>query len=132
MSSRQTFFLTGGVMGLVIVLIVMFAYFGQEARNIAEDGKQQSQANAKAISDVNNTLNQFVDKWFGRVEKSNVMNNYTQQELLKLGKGLDSTENNILGNLTRHRIVANETRDLLINFGDNILDNITKQIDRLK
>ena len=89
----------GGLVLLIIIgVIVITGSKANEENSLA--AKQQSIQNNKDIDALNKTFNQFVDQWTERVRIGNTNTNTTQD---KIDRGVQ----NIIGNLSAHRIIAN-------------------------
>jgi hypothetical protein len=110
--------LSVGVLSLLVFTIVIGGYYIDET-------KKQTDVNNKYIITVDKKLNDFTTK-FKEVQKTdNERNNITLRLLVEQEKQLlnmthaqqiifqkqISNEEHILGNLTKHRLVSNETRD---------------------
>jgi len=148
MSSKVQVGLTSGILGLILFGIIIGAYFIQETKNTAEQTKQTAFNNTKISQDFDKRVSTFIDNWQKRVNVSNKINNGTQSKLLNLSMEQAeqerqllslqrnateilhkqiSNEKNIQDNLTRHRIVANYTRDNTI----SILNDTQRLIEQL-
>jgi len=122
MSEKLNRYLPTGIVMLLIFGLVIGAYYIQEV-------KTQSIENSNQISQINKTVSGFIDQWQTRVKIGNNVNNATQGKIINLTTDLQHTESDILGNLTKHRMVANQTRDLTINMTANMLGNQKQIID---
>ena len=88
MSYKTQIFLSSGVIMMTLVAIGMI-YFGiQQATEISLAGKEQSEENEQVIKDVDAKINEFIEVWFERVNKSNVIQNNTQDQLLNISHTL--------------------------------------------
>jgi len=125
MSEKLNRYLPTSIVMLLIFGLVIGAYYIQEV-------KTQSAENSNQINQINTTVNGFIDQWQARVKIGNSVNNVTQGKIINLTTDLQNTEDNILGNLTRHRMVANQTRDLTVNMTANMLENQKQIIDLQK
>jgi len=135
MSQKIQLGLTSSVIGLLIFGIIIGGIFIQETKQTAEDAKQTATKNVKIAQDFDKRITTFIDNWQKRVQVSNKINNGTQSKLLNLSleqseeeKQLLSlqhnaskilklqliNENQLKDNLTNHRIIANQTRDRVI------------------
>jgi hypothetical protein len=135
LSNKIQIGLTSGILGLLLFGIIIGAYFIQETKNTAEQAKQVAANNTKISQEFDKRVSTFIDNWNKRVQVGNKINNATQTKLLNLSiEGTEqehqllalqhnateilqkqiTNEKNILGNLTKHRIVANFTRDQII------------------
>jgi len=122
MSEKLNRYLPTGIIMLLIFGLVIGAYYIQEV-------KTQSVENSNQISQINKTVTGFIDQWQTRVKIGNSVNNNTQGKIINLTTDLQHTESDILGNLTKHRMVANQTRDLTLNMTSNMLGNQKQIID---
>jgi hypothetical protein len=148
LSSKIQVGLTSGILGLLLFGIIIGAYFIQETKNTAEDAKVTAAKNVKIAQEFDKRVSTFIDNWNKRVQVGNKINNATQTKLLNLSiEGTEQehqllalqhnateilhkqiiNEKNIQDNLTRHRIVANSTRDMTI----DILNDTERLIQQL-
>jgi hypothetical protein len=130
MSQTYNKFLPTGIAILLIFAITVGSLYIQETKNVSIENK-------KSIQQINKTLNDYVDKWDGRIKVSNEVNNSTQRQLLTLAQNLTdvvhrlevaevqrgNVTNNILGNLTSHRLVTNHTNDIAEQLANQTLVN---------
>jgi len=122
MSQLQQVGLSLGIIILLLLTIGVGGYYVTETKNRTEEVKAGQQAFVKDFQDVQKVEN----------ERNNITLNLmveAEKQLLNLSKQNDdifqqqlTNEKNIQGNLTDHRIVANETRDQIL----SILRNETK------
>ena len=111
MSARITLGSTlGGLVLLIIIGVIVITgskaneEAAIEAKKNAEAAKLQSERNNVDNKQINATLHQFIDMWTERVRIGNTNTNNTQDLIVR-------TQQNILGNLTSHRVVTNQTFD---------------------
>ena len=135
MSARITLgsTLAGLVLLIIIGVVVITGSKANEdnalaAKQSAERAEQQTIQNNRDVDALNKTFNNFVDRWQNRVNFSNQYNNATlnltveqERQLLNITKAQQKifeqqlrNEQNIIGNLTDHREVTNNTRDEII------------------
>ena len=95
MSAKFTIGLTFGVLAVMLLTSVVIIYFTKE-------GRDQSERNNQDIDKLEKKLEDFVSMWTERVKIGNTNTNNTQNLIV-------DTQKNILGNLTSHRVVTNET-----------------------
>ena len=95
MSAKFTIGLTFGVLAVMLLTSVVIIYFTKE-------GRDQSERNNQDIDKLEKKLDGFVNMWTERVKIGNTNTNNTQNLIV-------DTQKNILGNLTSHRVVTNET-----------------------
>ena len=107
MSARFNVALTFGVLAVMLLTSTVIIYFTKENRDsqtrteqFAIQAREQSEQNNRDIDAVNSTIHGFIDMWENRIKTSNTVNNQTQ------GK-IENAVNDILGNLSSHRIVTN-------------------------
>lgn len=91
MSETLNKYLPSGIAMLLIFAMIVGGYYILEAKKISEQGKEQSEQNGQDIKAINTTLSNFVDSWFNRVQKSNVIQNDTQSHLLELEQNQNRT-----------------------------------------
>jgi len=125
--------LAGLVLLIIIGVVVITGSKANEdnalaAKQSAERAEQQTIQNNRDVDALNKTFNNFVDRWQNRVNFSNQYNNATlnltveqERQLLNITKAQQKifeqqlrNEQNIIGNLTDHREVTNNTRDEII------------------
>ena len=100
----------GGLVLLIIIGVVVItgSQANQEASKQAaldsEAARIQSEKNNEYIQHLHGIMDKFVEKWNNRINTSNSINNQTQAKI-------DAGVQNILKNLTSHRVVTNETFD---------------------
>ena len=123
MSARFNIALTFSVLAVMLLTSTVIIYFTKENRDSQErteqfaiQAREQSEHNNRDIEALNQTVNGFIDMWEKRIKTSNTINNSTQQKI-------ENAVTNILGNLTSHRIVANETNSEV-----SSLQNSTNQL----
>ncbi len=118
------------IVGLLLFGLIMFGYLIQENQKAVIETD-------KNIEQINKTLNTYVDRWDQRLKISNEVNNNTQRYQTRLAENLTDVVNrleiaelergnvttNILGNLTSHRLVTNETADIAKNLANQTLTN---------
>ena len=135
MSARITLgsTLAGLILLIIIGVVVITGSKANEenalaAKQSAERAEQQTIQNNRDVDALNKTFNNFVDRWQNRVNFSNQYNNATlnltveqERQLLNITKAQQKifeqqlrNEQNIIGNLTDHREVTNNTRDEII------------------
>ena len=135
MSARITLgsTLAGLILLIIIGVVVITGSKANEenalaAKQSAERAEQQTIQNNRDVDALNKTFNNFVDRWQNRVNFSNQYNNATlnltveqERQLLNITKAQQAifqqqlrNEHNIIGNLTDHREVTNNTRDEII------------------
>ena len=135
MSARITLgsTLAGLILLIIIGVVVITGSKANEdnalaAKQSAERAEQQTIQNNRDVDALNKTFNNFVDRWQNRVNFSNQYNNATlnltveqERQLLNITKAQQAifeqqlrNEQNIIGNLTDHREVTNNTRDEII------------------
>lgn len=95
MSARLNMSIGIGTLVVMLIMSVGVLYFTKQ-------GIEQSEHNNEDIDALNKTFTQFREQWTERVKIGNTNTNNTQDLIL-------DTQKNILGNLTGHRIVTNET-----------------------
>jgi len=125
--------LAGLILLIIIGVVVITGSKANEenalaAKQSAERAEQQTIQNNRDVDALNKTFNNFVDRWQNRVNFSNQYNNATlnltveqERQLLNITKAQQKifeqqlrNEQNIIGNLTDHREVTNNTRDEII------------------
>jgi len=65
----------------------------------------------QAIKRIESAQSDFITKWEKRIEISNKFNNQTRQSFLQAENDRDTLVDNIMGNLTSHRLITNATFD---------------------
>ena len=95
MSARFNIALTFGVLAVMLLTSVTIIYF-------TKLGVDQSKRNNVDIQTLNASFHHFVDMWTERIKIGNTNTNNTQDLIVE-------TQQNILGNLTGHRYVTNQT-----------------------
>jgi len=135
--------LSVGAIMLLIFGIIVGGFFIQETKKTADDARNIAAEFDKKVST-------FIENWQKRVQTSNKINNGTQQKLLNItqlgteqekqllslqknaSKILDLqliNENQLKENLTKHRIIANQTRDRVIEL-QNDTQTLIKQFNQ--
>ena len=85
----------------------------------AEAAKNQSLQNNQQIREVNRTIKMMNATASDFYADRNTAFNITLKELSGIALSQKQTEENILGNLTDHRIITNLTRDQILNILNN-------------
>lgn len=104
----------GGLVLLIIigVVVIIGSKSNEEAalaaKNDSAAARLQSEQNNKDIKQINATLHHFINMWTERIKIGNTNTNNTQDLIVK-------TQQNILGNLSGHRYVTNETFESIKN-----------------
>jgi hypothetical protein len=84
-----------GTLAVMLVMTISVLYFTRA-------GVEQSEQNSRDIDNLEKKFNNFVAMWTERIHIGNINTNNTQ---LKIDAGVQ----NVLGNLSSHRHVTNET-----------------------
>lgn len=95
MSARLNMSIGIGTLVVMLVMSVGVVYFTKQ-------GIEQSEHNNRDIEILNQSFTQFREQWTERVKIGNTNTNNTQDLIV-------DTQRNILGNLTGHRLVTNQT-----------------------
>jgi ABC-type Na+ efflux pump permease subunit len=104
-----------GTMTSLIIAITVGGFIVANVYDITKRVEQQSIANGDA---VNQTISQILETQ----DKANTRGNLTILYFDKIFKQQLENENDIIGNLSHHRIVSNETRDQEIDLLKQILN----------
>lgn len=103
--------LTVGLMSLMLFTIIVGGLYIDEVHKQQQKIEDQSQQNGKEIKQIKATLKDFIkdrntafNYTYSKLENISSMNQDVLQQQI-------NNEENILGNLSRHRIVANDTND---------------------
>ena len=100
----------GGLVLLIIIGVVVITgskaneEAALEAKKNSEAAKIISEQNYNDLKQMNKTVTTFIENWEKRVQVSNKVQNSTQD---KIERGVQ----NVIGNLTQHRIIQNITRE---------------------
>lgn len=98
-NSGKGLVIQSGIIVLILISIGVSGYMINQALTI------QIESN-KRIDELNKKQDDFVNRWEHRVKISNNINNGTQ---LKIERSVE----NVLGNLSAHRHVTNESNDII-------------------
>ena len=104
-----------GTLASLLIALLVGGLISADLYSIVHEIKEQSKANGIA---VNQTIAQILD---GQ-DKANKRGNITIAYFDKIFLRQLENEKNIIGNLTHHRIISNQTRDLQIDLLKQILN----------
>ena len=120
MSAKTQTILSTGIVFMLVFAIGVGGYYIQETKN-------QSAQNGADVAVLNQTLNQFIDKWDKRVSVSNKVNNVTQQGIFNILNSTDFLTGEKYGQLADQRtdrIISNLSAE-----HKEILDLLKSQFD---
>ena len=107
--------LNASTLAALLIALVVGGFVAADLYNTVQQIKQQSESNGMA---VNQTISQILE---GQ-EQGNKRGNITIAYFDKIFQRQLENEQNIIGNLTHHRIISNQSRDLQIGLLEKILN----------
>ena len=114
-SSGPNLALNASTLAALLISLIVGGFIAGDLYNIVQEIKQQSKSNGMA---VNHTIAQVLNSQ----EQGNRRGNATITYFDKLFQQQLENEKNIIGNLTHHRIISNQSRDLQIDLLKQILN----------
>jgi TRAP-type mannitol/chloroaromatic compound transport system substrate-binding protein len=111
MSTKINFALNIGTLVVVLIALIAGAAISIDLYDTVHKAVDQSQENSIQISTTAEKLNKSYDQIIQAQDAANDRGNVTINSFVNLFKRIIDSEENIIGNLSDHRRIANQTRD---------------------